>query len=162
MNRLHIAVKSYGHFFTFSLKYFAINEVFEYAKKGSENGENSWNQSPQKIYFFSFGQFLVLRIFPSWIQNAVRFKNMEYMMKSKQASHCCKNRLPPKTCFYSNTDTLDPHCCNSRSLGATCFYSNMEPTRNVNKLRTERARWRRNAVKTGLLLLWLSEKKLKD
>ena len=81
------------------------------------------------------------------------FKNMEYMMKSKQASYCCKNRLPPKTYFYSNTETLDPHCCNSRSLGATCFYSNMEPTRNVNKLRTERARWRRNAVKTGLQIV---------
>ena len=79
------------------------------------------------------------------------FKNMEYMMKSKQASYCCKNMLPPKTYFYSNTETLDPHCCNSRSLGATCFYSNMVPTRNVNKLRTKRARWRRNAVKTGLL-----------
>ena len=73
------------------------------------------------------------------------------MIKNEQAPDCCKNRLPPDTCFYSNIDPLDLHCCNNRSLGATCFYSNPEPTKNVNKLRTERARRIHNAVKTGLL-----------
>ena len=72
------------------------------------------------------------------------------MIKNEQAPDCCKNRLPPDTCFYSNIDPLDLHCCNNRSLGATCFYSNPEPTKNVNKLRTERARRIHNAVKTGL------------
>ena len=75
------------------------------------------------------------------------------MIKNEQAPHCCKKSFPPATCFYSNIDPLDPHCCNSRSLGATCFYSNTEPTRKVNKLRTERARWLLNAVKTGVLFI---------
>ena len=72
------------------------------------------------------------------------------MIKNERLHIAVKAGSPPETCFYSNIDPLDPHCCNSRSLGATCFYSNMEPTRNVNKLRTERARWLDNAVKTGL------------
>jgi hypothetical protein len=73
------------------------------------------------------------------------------MIKNERLHIAVKAGSPPETCFYSNIDPLDPHCCNSRSLGATCFYSNMEPTRNVNKLRTERARWIHNAVKTGVL-----------
>ena len=75
------------------------------------------------------------------------------MIKNERLHIAVKAGSPPETCFYSNIDPLDPHCCNSRSLGATCFYSNMEPTRNVNKLRTERARWIHNAVKTGVHFL---------
>ena len=72
------------------------------------------------------------------------------MIKNKQLPYCCKNRLPPETCFYSNIDPLDPHCCNNRSLGATCFYSNLEPTKKRKQTSRERARWIHNAVKTGL------------
>ena len=75
---------------------------------------------------------------------------MEFMIKNKQLPYCCKNRLPPETCFYSNIDPLDPHCCNNRSLGATCFYSNLEPTKKRKQTSRERARWIHNAVKTGL------------
>ena len=43
------------------------------------------------------------------------------------APYCCKNRLPPGTCCYSNVDPMYLYCCKNRSLGVTCFYSNMKP-----------------------------------
>ena len=39
------------------------------------------------------------------------------MIKHEQAPYCCKNRLPPETCCYSNVDPMDLYCCKSRSLG---------------------------------------------
>ena len=64
------------------------------------------------------------------------------MIKNEQTPYRCKNRLPLESFCYSNVDPMDLYCCKSRSLGATCFYSNMEPTRNVNKLRTKWTRAR--------------------
>ena len=58
--------------------------------------------------------------------SALAFIWCEVCLRFSLAPYCCKNRLPPETCIYSNIDPLDPHCCNRRSQGATCFYSNME------------------------------------
>jgi hypothetical protein len=41
----------------------------------------------------------------------------EVCLRFLLAPYCCKNRLPPETCCYSNVDPMDLYCCKSRSLG---------------------------------------------
>jgi hypothetical protein len=60
--------KRCGHFLTFSPKDFAIYQIFECAgPKKDLKMVKFFVLVPKIILFFSFGQFLVFRTFPSWI-----------------------------------------------------------------------------------------------